>query len=114
MRSRSATLLLILLATIASVRPLSGQSAWCQPVAGRSAQARDSARVADIALHALVQRADTLVCYRVQRFRRDSAGVVLTLLPELLPKFSHLDILGGGGEVRVIGRDSAVVLVRYR
>ncbi len=114
MRSRSDTLLLFLLATIASVRSLPGQAPWCQPTAPSSAQARDSARVADIALHSLVQRPDTLVCYRVQKFRRDSTGVVVTLLPELLPKFSHLDILGGGGEVRVIGRGSAVVLVRYR
>jgi len=114
MRSRSATLLLLLLAATASARPLSGQGTWCQVMAPRSAQARDSAHVADIALRALVQGPDTLVCYRVQQFRRDRAGAVVTLLPELLPKFSHMDLIGGGGEVRVTDRDSAVVLVRYR
>ncbi len=112
MRSHSLTAALIVLLSVA-VRPAAAQAAWCPSSAVRSAQAPDSARIADLALRTLVQRPDTLVCYWVQQFRRDSAGVVVTVLPELLPRFSQLDMVGGGGVVRVNG-DSAVVLVWYR
>ena len=113
MRYRFLPAVLLILGTVACPRSSAARASWCQASRPESTQARDSARIADLALRALAQRQDSVVCYRVQHFRRDSAGAVLTLLPEVLPKFAHVDLLGGGGEVRVRG-DSAIVLVRYR
>src|SRR5512144_1746349 len=69
----------------------------------------DSVRVVAAGVRALGGKQPTL--WRVGSFQRDSAGVLLSLIP---PCPRRMTCQGGGGRVRVRAGGRATVLERYR
>jgi hypothetical protein len=123
-QSVARTRLALLLCAITVPGLTWAQVPWYEPTRTAAPKGRDSLRVADQALQTFLraeqalgahsEAPDTLVCYRVSQFTRDSAGVIVVLLPELLPRYSQLAMVGGGGKVRVVRPDSAIVVEWYR
>jgi hypothetical protein len=75
----------------------------------------DSARVAALAIAAVARPPDTLLEYRVIQFTSDSLGWVVSVVPQVRPNYADsIDVVGGGGLVRVWRGDSVTVLNRYR
>jgi hypothetical protein len=75
----------------------------------------DIARIATLAVSAVANLRDTLVEYRVIQFTSDSLGWVVSVVPQVRAKYADsIDIVGGGGLVRVWRGDSVTVLNRYR
>jgi len=94
---------------------------FCATQTPNVATNRDSLRAAWTALRAVADLPDTLVCYRVYYFARDTGGYIVSVLPELRPQYAGrrtdgtvIEVAGGGARVRVREDGTTKVLERYQ